>query len=98
MKKEITLYLEVENPILQGVLTDHLKNICQVIHEEEDEVTKAMNKSILLNQEFKMNIGLAYTPSKQEIKTNISTSVAIKGDTVTIFQHPDQTSFKFAED
>jgi len=91
----ITLELHIDHPILRGIMTKHFENLAEIVRNEEDEIVKAMNKGCSTIGEFKLAAAMTYHNHKQEVKSAISTSIAIKGDATGIFQHPDQTKFKF---
>ena len=90
---ELNLNLEIENPILLGIINQSIENLVEIIHEEESAFLKALEKGITNEGAFSLSQITKYDSDKKTIKTTLTSNIKVKGECSNAYIDPDQMTF-----
>ena len=90
---ELILNIEIENNLLREIVKKNFENLLEIYHEEEKEFENALTKGIINDGGFALSQATKYESMTQTIKTTVSASIKVKGESSSVYQNPDQMTF-----
>ena len=90
---ELKLNLEIENPLLLGIIKKNLENLVEIFHEEEPQFEEALTKGVINEGGFALSQATKYDSASQSIKTTVTANIKVKGECSSAYQNPDQMTF-----